>query len=43
MPLEINKTDRSGFAEAVEVASKAEVVVMALGKMLSRAGKAAAR
>ncbi len=32
MPLKINKTDRSGFAEAVAVASKADVVLMVLGE-----------
>jgi len=39
MPLEINKTDRSGFAEAVEVARKAEVVLMVLGEDAFQSGE----
>ena len=39
MPLKINKTDTSGFAEAVEVAKKAEVVVMVLGEDAFQSGE----
>lgn len=39
MPLKINKTDKSGFAEAVEVAKNAEVVVMVLGEDAFQAGE----
>lgn len=39
MPLEINKTDRSGFAEAIAVAKKAEVVVMVLGEDAFQSGE----
>lgn len=39
LPLEINKTDKSGFAEAVEVAKNAEVVVMVLGEDAFQAGE----
>ena len=39
MPLKINKTDTSGFAEAVEVAKKSEVVVMVLGEDAFQSGE----
>ncbi len=39
MPLKINKTDTSGFAEAVEVARKADLVVMALGEDAFQSGE----
>lgn len=39
MPLKINKTDKSGFAEAVEIAKNAEVVVMVLGEDAFQAGE----
>ena len=39
MPLEINNTDRSGFAEAIEVARKAEVVLMVLGEDAFQSGE----
>lgn len=39
MPLEINETDRSGFAEAVRTAKKADVVVMALGEIAFMSGE----
>ncbi|HSI70487.1 MAG TPA: beta-glucosidase BglX [Gillisia sp.] len=39
MPLKINKTDTSGFAEAVEVARNAELVVMALGEDAFQSGE----
>ena len=38
-PLEINTTDRSGFAEAVEKAKKADVVIMALGEDAFQTGE----
>ncbi|MGB7842737.1 MAG: beta-glucosidase BglX [Salinimicrobium sp.] len=38
-PLEINTTDRSGFAEAIEKARKADVVVMALGEDAFQTGE----
>ena len=37
--LEINTTDRSGFAEAIEAAKKADVVVMALGETAYMSGE----
>ncbi|MDT0642238.1 beta-glucosidase BglX [Zunongwangia sp. F363] len=39
MPLEINKTDRSGFAEAIEKAKKADLVIMVLGEDAFQAGE----
>jgi len=39
MNLEINKTDRSGFAEAIATAKKADVVVMALGEVAYMSGE----
>ena len=39
MPLKINKTDKSGFAEAVEVAKKSDVVVMVLGEDAFQSGE----
>jgi beta-glucosidase len=39
MPLKINKTDTSGFAEAVEVAKNADLVVMALGEDAFQSGE----
>jgi beta-glucosidase len=39
MPLKINKTDTSGFAEAVEIARKADLVVMALGEDAFQSGE----
>lgn len=39
MPLEINKTDKSGFAEAVKVAKAAEIVVLALGEDAFQTGE----
>ena len=38
-PLKINTTDRSGFAEAVEKAKKADVVIMALGEDAFQSGE----
>lgn len=38
-PLKINKTDRSGFAEAVEKAKNAELVVMAVGEDAYQSGE----
>ncbi|MGB7785743.1 MAG: beta-glucosidase BglX [Salinimicrobium sp.] len=38
-PLEINTTNRSGFAEAVEKAKKADVVIMALGEDAFQTGE----
>ena len=38
-PLEINTTDRSGFAEAIEKAKKADVVIMALGEDAFQTGE----
>jgi beta-glucosidase len=37
--LEINTTDRSGFAEAIEAAKKADIVVMALGETAYMSGE----
>ncbi len=37
--LEENRTDRSGFAEAVEAAKKADVVVMAVGEVAYMSGE----
>ena len=37
--LEINTTDRSGFAEAIETAKKADVVIMALGETAYMSGE----
>ena len=37
--LEINTTDRSGFAEAIEAAKKADVVIMALGETAYMSGE----
>ena len=39
MPLEINETDTSGFAEAIEAAKKSEVVVMVLGEDAFQTGE----
>ncbi|MFN4762227.1 beta-glucosidase BglX [Gillisia sp. Q332] len=39
MPLKINETDTSGFAEAVEVAKNSEVVVMVLGEDAFQTGE----
>ncbi len=39
LPLEINETDKSGFAEAIEVAKNAEVVVMVLGEDAFQTGE----
>lgn len=39
MPLEINKTDRSGFAEAIKKAKKADLVIMALGEDAFQSGE----
>lgn len=39
LPLEVNKTDTSGFAEAVEVARNAEVVLMVLGEDAFQTGE----
>lgn len=41
--LEINETDRSGFEEAVRVASKAEVVFMVLGEPAYMSGEGRSR
>jgi beta-glucosidase len=38
-PVNINTTDRSGFKEALEVAQKADVVVMALGELAMMSGE----
>ena len=38
-PLKINTTDRSGFAEAIEKAKKADVVIMALGEDAFQTGE----
>lgn len=39
LPLEINKTDRSGFKEAIELAKNSELVVMVLGEDAFQAGE----
>jgi beta-glucosidase len=39
LPLEINKTDKSGFKDAVELAKNAELVVMVLGEDAFQAGE----
>ncbi|MEC8683021.1 MAG: beta-glucosidase BglX [Bacteroidota bacterium] len=39
MPLEINDTDTSGFAKAIEAAKKSEVVVMVLGEDAFQSGE----
>ena len=39
MPLKINTTDRSGFKEALKVARKADVVIMALGEDAFQSGE----
>ncbi len=39
MPLEINKTDRSGFAEAIKKAKNADLVIMALGEDAFQSGE----
>ena len=39
MPLEINKTDRSGFAEAIKKARNADLVIMALGEDAFQSGE----
>ena len=39
MPLEINKTDRSGFSKAIEMAKKSEMVVMVLGEDAFQSGE----
>lgn len=39
MPLEINTTDRSDFEEALEVAARADVVIMALGEDAFQTGE----
>jgi len=39
MPLEINETDTSGFAKAIEAAKKSEVVVMVLGEDAFQSGE----
>ncbi len=39
MPLEINETDTSGFAKAIEAAKKSEVVVMVLGEDAFQTGE----
>ena len=39
MPLEINDTDTSGFAQAIEAAKKSEVVVMVLGEDAFQTGE----
>ncbi|MGB5943779.1 MAG: beta-glucosidase BglX [Leeuwenhoekiella sp.] len=39
MPLKINKTDTSGFTEAVEAAKKSEIVVMVLGEDAFQSGE----
>ena len=39
MPLEINDTDTSGFAKAIEAAKKSEVVVMVLGEDAFQTGE----
>ncbi|CAM4234605.1 beta-glucosidase BglX [Gillisia limnaea] len=39
LPLEINETDKSGFAEAIEVAKNAEVVLMVLGEDAFQTGE----
>lgn len=38
-PLEINKTDKSGFAEAIKKAKKADLVVLALGEDAFQTGE----
>tara|TARA_R100000935_G_scaffold58367_1_gene95125 strand:- start:407 stop:2686 length:2280 start_codon:yes stop_codon:yes gene_type:complete len=39
LPLEINKTDRSGFKEAIDLAKNSELVVMVLGEDAFQAGE----
>jgi len=39
IPLEINNTDRSGFAAAIDVAKKSEIVVMVLGEDAFQTGE----
>ncbi|MEP6261431.1 MAG: beta-glucosidase BglX [Gillisia sp.] len=39
LPLKINKTDKSGFAEAIKLAKNAEVVVMVLGEDAFQSGE----
>ncbi len=39
LPLEINKIDRSGFKEAIELAKNSELVVMVLGEDAFQAGE----
>lgn len=39
LPLEINKTDKSGFSEAIELAKNSELVVMVLGEDAFQAGE----
>lgn len=39
MPLEINKTDKSGFEEAIKTASEADMVIMALGEDAFQTGE----
>ncbi|MGW1454413.1 beta-glucosidase BglX [Salegentibacter agarivorans] len=39
MPLEINKTDKSGFEEAINTASEADLVIMALGEDAFQTGE----
>lgn len=39
MPLKINKTDRSGFAEAIKQAKNADLVIMALGEDAFQSGE----
>ncbi len=39
LPLEINKTDKSGFKEAIELAKSSELVVMVLGEDAFQAGE----
>jgi len=40
---DINSDDRSGFSEAVQVANRSDVVVMALGEAANMSGEAASR
>jgi len=42
-PLEIEEDDKSGFAEAINVARKAEVVIMSLGETAYMSGEARSR
>ncbi|TDN87410.1 beta-glucosidase [Salegentibacter sp. 24] len=39
MPLKINETDTSGFAEAIRIASQADLVIMALGEDAFQTGE----